>query len=74
MDRNEAINHNTNNQNYREANRFIAVLTKNISPLTSSLDKIAKRFDTPDLKHHVHREVMLKEITNTVLTEGINRL
>jgi hypothetical protein len=73
MARNEAVHGNTNNQNYREAARFIAVLTKNIQPLTSSLDRIAHRFDTPNTKHRIHHEVMFKEITNNVLNENIGR-
>jgi hypothetical protein len=73
MDRNEAIHQSTNNQNYREASRFVAVLTKNIMPLSASLDKIASRFDIENTKHHAHREVMFAEITASVVHEGIIR-
>jgi hypothetical protein len=73
MGRNKAIHNGKNNQNYREAERFVAVLTKNITPLTSSLDKIAKRFDVEDTKHSVHREIMFKEITDNNLVENVGR-
>jgi hypothetical protein len=72
MVRNEAINHNTNNQNYREANRFMVILNKNILPLTASLDKIANRYDL-DVSHKDHKEVMLKELTRDVLIENFSR-
>jgi hypothetical protein len=73
MVRNQSIHGNTNNQNYREAQRFVTVLTKNILPLTTSLDKIAKRYDIVDTKHLVHREVMFKDITADVLQENSGR-
>ncbi|MDR2369492.1 MAG: APC family permease [Mycoplasmataceae bacterium] len=71
MERNIHINSNSNNQNYREANRFLLVLTKRVSPLTASLDKIAQRFEVTNAKNRIHKEVMFSEITRDVLHEGI---
>ncbi|MDR1234664.1 MAG: APC family permease [Mycoplasmataceae bacterium] len=73
LDRNIHIHGNSNNQNYREANRFLAVLTKGVYPLTTSLDKIAKRNEIVDKSHRVHKEVILSEITRDTLNEGIIR-
>jgi hypothetical protein len=47
------------------------VLTRNISPLTSSLDKIAKRYSDDNVKQKVHGEIKFKDLTQTALFENI---